>query len=58
MYFDPYGMVYMAHSFEGSSTLNSDDNTITTYASKFVVSAYNVNTKDMGFYWHQSLFFG
>ena len=52
MYFDPYGIVYMAHSFEGTVFQNADNGSFTDYASKFVVSGYNVNTKAMAFYWH------
>lgn len=52
MYFDPYGIVYMTHNFLGSTFQDADDGTFTNYASKFVVSGYNVNSKSMAFYWH------
>ena len=52
MYFDSYGIVYMAHSWEGSTPANADNGAFSGYASKFVVSGYNANTKSMAFYWH------
>ena len=58
MYFDPYGIVYMAHSFVGTTYSDADNGAFTNYASKLAVSGYNVNSKSMEFYWHQSLFFG
>ena len=58
MYFDPYGLVYMAHSFVGIKFPDADNDAFKNYAAKLAVSAYNVSSKSMAFYWHQSLFFG
>ena len=44
MYFDPYGMVYMAHSNIAKTLQNADNGAFNNYASKLVISAYNVNT--------------
>ena len=52
MYFDSYGLVYMAHSFVGSTRMDADNSAFTNYASKLAVSAYNTNTNAMEFYWH------
>lgn len=53
MHFDPYGLVYMAHSFVGIKYADADNGAFTNYASKLAVSGYNVNSKSMAFYWHQ-----
>lgn len=52
MHFDSYGMVYMAHSFVGTKFCDADNKAFNDYATKFVVSGYNANTKSMAFYWH------
>ena len=52
MYFDPYGLVYMGFNFVGEKGANADDGSFIEYASKLAVGAFNVNMKEMEFYWH------
>ena len=53
MFFDPYGMVYMAHSFVGTKFCDADNGAFSNYATKFVVSGYSAKSKSMAFFWHQ-----
>ena len=44
MFFDPYGIVYIALNFLRFGFPDSDDGTIRDYAPRFAIGAYNVNT--------------
>ena len=47
MFFDPYGVVYMTYNFFGYP-----NEAFNNYAARLAVSAFDVNTKAMKFYWH------
>lgn len=56
MFFDQYGMVYIAVQYFGTDFTNSEDDSISDYAPRFGIVGYQPDIEDLAFFHHSTNF--